>query len=138
MDIQILTQPKLCNGENYTLGDKLNELLSSKRPKFTEASFFFGLVKDNAFEKFFNSISSFILNGGNFKFYLSQPQKGNIKKIINSLLELGCEIYLFKNNSKNNLKEVSSTIVICEENNIKILREGTISKEDILSIFKED
>lgn len=48
------------------------------------------------------------------------------------------EIYLFKNNSKNNLKEVSSTIVICEENNVKILREGSISKEDILNIFKED
>ena len=45
-------------------------------------------------------------------------------------------IYLLKNNIKNNSKEVSSTIVVCEDNNVKILREGSISKTDILKIFK--
>lgn len=45
-------------------------------------------------------------------------------------------IYLLKNNTKNNSKEVSSTIVVCEDNNVKILREGSISKTDILKIFK--
>jgi len=100
LDIQILTQPKLCNGENYTLGENLQLLLESKRPKYTDATFFFGLVKDNTFEKFFEHIKSFILNGGNFKFYLSSSQKGNTKKIVNSLLELGCEVYLFKNEGK--------------------------------------
>lgn len=45
-------------------------------------------------------------------------------------------IYLLKNNTKNNSKEVSSTIVVCEDNNVKILREGSISKTDILNIFK--
>ena len=100
MDIEILTQPKLANNKDYSLGEQLVQLLSSKRPKFTEVSFFFGLIKDNAFDKVFEYIKAFILNGGNFKFYLSQPQKGNIKKIINSLLELGCEVYLFKNEGK--------------------------------------
>jgi len=100
LDIQILTQPNLFDGKNYSLGDHLKLLLSSKRPKYTKVSFFFGLLKDNAFEKFLEDIKSFILNGGDFKFYLSQPQKGNIKKVINSLLELGCDVYLFKNGSK--------------------------------------
>jgi hypothetical protein len=100
LNIDILTQPKLSNGKDYTLGEELKTLLLSKRPKFTEVSIFFGLIKDNAFEKIFEDIKSYMLNGGHLKFYLSQPQKGNIKNIINLLLNANCEVYLFKNSSK--------------------------------------
>ena len=85
MDIKLFTQPKTCDGENYSLGEQIELLLSSNSPKFTDATFFFGLVKDNAFDKIFEYIKSYILSGGNLKFYLSQPQKGNMKKVINYL-----------------------------------------------------
>lgn len=100
MDIKILTQPKLSGKKEFAFGEHLHQLLDSKRPKFTEASFFFGLVKDAALEKFSESIKSFILNGGDFKLYLGQPQKGNMKKVINSLLEFGCEVFVFNNDKK--------------------------------------
>lgn len=105
MDIKILTQPELCNGKSYTLGDELNSLLLSKRPKFTEVSFFFGLVKDVTFENFSGSIKEYIMNGGDFKFYLSQSQKNTLKKVANSLLELGCEVYLFNNSGNNSISD---------------------------------
>ena len=63
MNIDILTQPKLSNGEDYTLGEELKSLLLSKRPKFTNVSIFFGLIKDNAFEKIFEDIKSYMQNG---------------------------------------------------------------------------
>lgn len=114
MEIQILTQPKLYNGKNYTLGEQLNQLLLSKKPKFIEATFFFGLVKTNAFDEIFENIKTFILNGGNVKFYLSQPQKGTVKKITNSLLELGCEVYMFKSENPDSIPEFQYKGVIFE------------------------
>ena len=35
LDIQILTQPRLSDGENYSLGEELKHILVSKKPKFT-------------------------------------------------------------------------------------------------------
>ncbi|MBE5813462.1 MAG: hypothetical protein E7314_07480 [Clostridiales bacterium] len=100
MEINILTQPKLYNKKDYSLGEHLNSLLLSKKPKFTDATFFFGLVKDSAFDKIYESLKSFILNGGNACFYLGQDKKSTIKKVINSLLELGAQVYLFKGEGK--------------------------------------
>ena len=129
MDIQILTQPKLFDEKEYSLGEQLQLLLSSKRPKFTDVSFFFGLVKDNAFDKIFEYIKTFILNGGNFKFYLSQPQKGNIKKVVNSLLELGCDVYLFKNEAKDFISDFQYKGAIFENKKkaIMLLASGNFS-----------
>ena len=100
MEINILTQPKSYNNKDYCLGEHINSLLLSKKPKFTEATFFFGLIKDSAFDKIYESLKTFVLNGGNVSFYLGQDKKGNIKKVINSLLQLGARVYLFKGEGK--------------------------------------
>ena len=100
MEINILTQPKLYNKKDYSLGEHITSLLLSKKPKFTEVTFFFGLIKDSAFEKIYESLKTFILNGGNVSFYLGQDKKGNIKKVVNSLLQLGAKVYLFKGEGK--------------------------------------
>lgn len=100
MKTNLFTQPKLFDGKDYSLGNHLTELLLSKRPKYTDVSLFFGLVKDNAYEKIYPFLKEFIVNGGNIKFYLSTDRKGSTKKIVNSLLELGCEVFIFKGNDK--------------------------------------
>ena len=133
MNTRILTQPKLCDGKNYTLGEELEKLLLSKKPKFTNVSFFFGLVKDNAFEKIFNSIKTYVLNGGNFSFYLSQPQKGNAKKVIDSLLEIGCDVYLFKNTNKDFISDFQYKGAIFESSKkgIILLSSGNFSQSGL-------
>lgn len=133
MDIQILTQPILNTGKEYTLGNHLQQLLTSKRPKFAKATFFFGLVKDSAFENLLEYIKSFILNGGELSFYLSQSQKGNTKKIVNSLLELGCEVFLFKNESKDFISDFQYKGAIFENSkkSILLLSSGNFSSSGL-------
>lgn len=121
MNIDVLTQPKLSNGKDYTLGEELKNLFLSKRPKFAEVSIFFGLIKDNAFEKIFEDIKSYMQNGGHLKFYLSQPQKGNVKNIINSLLSIDCEVYLFKNSSKDFISDFQYKGAIFENSKKSII-----------------
>lgn len=100
METKLFTQPKQFNGRNYSLGGHLEQLFMSKRPKYTDACLFFGLVKENAYDKIYSNLKAFIINGGNIKFYLSSDKKGATKKIVNSLLDLGCEVYLFCGNDK--------------------------------------
>lgn len=100
METKLFTQPKQFNGKNYSLGGHLEQLFMSRRPKYTDACLFFGLVKENAYDKIYSNLKAFIINGGNIKFYLSSEKKGATKKVINSLLELGCEVYLFCGNDK--------------------------------------
>lgn len=100
METKLHTQPKQFNGKDYSLGAHLEQLLMSKRPKYTDLSLFFGMVKENAYEKIYPNLKAFIIDGGNIKFYLSTDKKGTNKKVINSLLELGCEVYLFIGNDK--------------------------------------
>lgn len=100
METKLFTQPKLFNGKNYSLGSHLEQLFMSKRPKYTEACLFFGLVKENAYDKIYSNLKAFIINGGNIKFYLSNEKKGTTRKVVDSLLELGCEVYIFCGNDK--------------------------------------
>ena len=100
MQTKLFTQPKLFNGKNYSLGSNLEQLFMSRRPKYTEACLFFGLVKENAYDKIYSNLKAFIINGGNIKFYLSSEKKGATRKVVNSLLDLGCEVYIFTGNDK--------------------------------------
>ena len=100
METKLFTQPKQFNGKDYSLGAHLEQMLMSRRPKYTDLSLFFGLVKENAYEKIYPNLKAFIIDGGNVKFYLSSEKKGATKKVINSLLELGCEVYIFIGNDK--------------------------------------
>lgn len=112
METKIFTQPKQFNGTDYSIGDHLEQLMLSKRPKYTDLSLFFGLVKENAYEKIYPSLKSFIMNNGNIKFYLSYDKKGASKKIITSLLELGCEVYVFTGNDKDFITDFQYKTVI--------------------------
>lgn len=100
METKLLTQPKQFDGKNYSLGGHLEQLLMSKRPKYTDVSFFFGLIKENAYEKIYPNLKAFIIDGGNISFYLSSDKKGSNRKVIDSLLDLGCDVYLFTGNDK--------------------------------------
>ncbi|MBQ9792328.1 MAG: threonylcarbamoyl-AMP synthase [Clostridia bacterium] len=59
-----------------------------------------------------------------------QPSLNDSEKIIETFTDE--DIYLLTKTTQNNTNNVSSTIVICEGNNVNILREGSISKTDIL------
>lgn len=95
LETDIFTQPCMFNGDNYSLGSRLEKLLTSKRPKYINLSLFFGLVKENAYEKLYPFFSDFMANGGKLDFYLAAERKNSSKKIVRSLLELGCNIYAF-------------------------------------------
>ncbi|MBP3284514.1 MAG: hypothetical protein J6M02_03335 [Clostridia bacterium] len=97
MDIEIFTQPALTNGENYNLGDCITDLLNSG--EFTDVSFFIGLLKEDAYEKLFEHLKNFILSGGSVNFYLGYDKRRNLKKMVQSMLELGCNVYLYKENN---------------------------------------
>ena len=68
METKLLTQPKQFNGKDYSLGTHLEQMLMSKRPKYTDLSLFFGMVKENAYEKIYSNLKAFIIDGGNIKF----------------------------------------------------------------------
>lgn len=122
METKIFTQPKQFDGNSYSLGEHLEQLLLSKRPKYTDLSLFFGLVKENAFEKIYPSLKSFIMNGGNIKFYLSYDKKGASKKVITSLLELGCEVYGFTGNDKDFITDFQyKTIIFSSDKKATVL-----------------
>ena len=122
METKIFTQPKQFDGNSYSLGEHLEQLLLSKRPKYTNLSLFFGLVKENAFEKIYPSLKSFIINNGAIKFYLSYDKKGASKKIITSLLELGCEVYVFTGNDKDFITDFQhKTIIFSSDKKATIL-----------------
>lgn len=129
MDIKILTQPKLCNGKDFSLGEYINSLLLSKRPKYTDISLHFGVIKDNAYKKLSDSLKNFILNGGNASFYLSQDKKNSAKNVINSLLELGVDVYLFNGNDKDFVSDFQykSVIVKSSKKAIVLLSSGNFT-----------
>lgn len=112
MNINILTQPKQFNGKDYCLGEHIISLLNSKRPKYADVSFSFGLIKDNSYEKIQDALKNFILNGGNVSFYLGQDKKNSNKHVINSLLELGTNVFLFKGIDKDFISDFQYKTVI--------------------------
>lgn len=95
MDIKILTQPKIKDGKKFLLGDKINSLLSSKRPAYKKIIFAFGLVKEKAMDSFASSIASYIANGGELELYMSLDRKSTTKNMLTKLLDLGIRVYAF-------------------------------------------
>lgn len=95
MEIKILTQPKLNDGKKFLLGDKINSLLTSKRPIYKRAIFAFGLVKEKLIDSLTPSINSFITNGGEIEIYMSLDRKSTTKNMLSKFLELGIKIYAF-------------------------------------------
>ena len=53
MNIEILTQPKLSNGEDFKLGNEIVKMLTSKKPKYKIANFMFSLIKSNKYSRCF-------------------------------------------------------------------------------------
>lgn len=117
MDIEIFTQPTLITGEAYSIGDRITDLINSGT--FSELSFFIGLMKEDAYEKIYESLKSFILNGGNINFYLGYDKRKNNKKMLQSMLELGCNVYLCKENNSPEFQY--KTIIFENEKNAKAL-----------------
>ena len=91
----ILTQPKLNDGKKFLLGDKVNSLLTSKRPTYKKAIFAFGLVKEKLLDSLTPSINAFIANGGELEIYMSLDRKSTTKNMLTKLLDLGIRLYAF-------------------------------------------
>jgi len=95
VDIKILTQPKLKEGKNFLLGDKIISLFNSKRPSYKKAVFAFGLVKEKVIDTLTPSINNFIANGGELEIYMSLDRKSTTKNMLSKMLDLGIKTYTF-------------------------------------------
>lgn len=62
-----------------------------------------------------------------------QPSLNSIEKIQETFKNEN--IYLLNKNTKKD-RNISSTIIICENEKVNVLREGSISKQDILNVLK--
>lgn len=63
-----------------------------------------------------------------------EPSLNNSEEIVKNFASQ--DIYLLTKTIENNSNNLSSTIVMCEGNNVNILREGSITKNDILKCLK--
>jgi len=117
LDIELFTQPTLPNGEIYSIGKHITDLINTG--DFSELSFFVGLMKEDAYDKLYESLKSFILTGGNINFYLGYDKRRNTRKMIQSMLELGCNVYLCKENNSPEFQY--KTIIFENTKNAKVL-----------------
>lgn len=97
MDIEILTQPKLSNGEDFKLGNEIVKLLTSKKPKYKTANFMFSLIKANAVDILKPYLNSFIENGGTINFYIDSDKRFLSNPLVNELIAMGCNLYTYIN-----------------------------------------
>lgn len=116
MNTEILTQPKLSNGEKFTLGEETIKLLTSKKPKFKTANFMFSLIKSNAIDVLKPHLKTFIENGGNINFYVDSDKRFLVNPLISELINLGCNIYTYIN--QNSILEFQYRGVIFESTKV--------------------
>lgn len=97
MNIEILTQPKLSNGEDFKLGNEIVKLLTSKKPKYKTANFMFSLIKANAVDILKPYLKSFIENGGTINFYIDSDKRFLSNPLVSELIAVGCNLYTYIN-----------------------------------------
>ena len=103
MEIQLLTQPILNNGEHFSLGEKITSILESKKPKCKTANFIFGVIKQSAIDYLTPHFKDFIANNGVINFYIDSDKRATSKNIVNELISIGCNVFVFS--SENSLTE---------------------------------
>lgn len=99
MNIEILTQPSLANGEPFLLGEKITSLLASKRPKYKSVNFMFSLVKSNAIDVLKPFLQIFMENGGSVNFYVDSDKKFLMNPLVTELVNMGCNVYTYINSA---------------------------------------
>ena len=95
MEIELLTQPTLSNGEPFSLGEKITSILTSKKPKYKTANFMFGVLKPNAIEYLKPYFKDFLEGSGIVNFYIDSSKRTTASNLINELLNIGCNVYAF-------------------------------------------
>ena len=95
MDIQVLTQPKLSNGESFSLGESIISILTSKKPKYKTANFIFGVVRPNALEYLKPYFTTFIENKGKINFYVDANKRTSSNNLLNELISIGINVYVY-------------------------------------------
>lgn len=103
MNIELLTQPISNNGKNFSLGDTIISILTSKKPKYKTATFIFGAIKSNALEHLKPYLTNFIENNGTINFYIDSTKRISNNNLTNELLSIGCNIFVF--NSEDSITE---------------------------------
>ena len=97
MNIEILTQPKLSNGEDFKLGNEIIKMLASKKPKYKTANFMFSLIKSNAVDVLKPYLKSFMDNGGIINFYTDSDKRFLSNPLVAELIAMGCNLYTYLN-----------------------------------------
>jgi len=95
LEIELLTQPTLNNGEAFSLGETITSILTSKKPKYKSATFIFGVLKPNAIDYLKPYLTEFLENGGTINFYIDSNKRTTSNNLINDLLNCGCNIFTF-------------------------------------------
>lgn len=102
MNIKILTQPNLAPKGTFFLGEKLNELLKSKKPAYQKIYLVTSSINSAGIEKLNANIKKAIKNKANVSFILGVTNKQTTVEALKSILELGCECKVFRNLPGNN------------------------------------
>jgi hypothetical protein len=97
LNIEILTQPKLSNGEDFKLGNEIVKMLTSKKPKYKTANFMFSLVKSNAVDILKPYLKTFMENGGTINFYIDSDKRFLSNPLVTELIDMGCNLYTYVN-----------------------------------------
>jgi len=97
LNIEILTQPKHSNGEDFKLGNEIVKMLTSKKPKYKTANFMFSLIKSNAVDILKPYLKSFIDNGGTINFYIDSDKRFLSNPLVTELIGMGCNLYTYIN-----------------------------------------
>ena len=98
LDIKFVTQPYQANGKAFLLGDKLNELLKSKKSKYDKVWFVASFAKVSGISKLKSSIKKAIANGVEINFVLGMSNKLTTEEALREILDLGCKVKIFRNN----------------------------------------
>lgn len=95
MELELLTQPTLNNGEAFSLGEAITSILTSKKTKYKIATFIFGVIKPNAIEYLKPYLIEFIENNGTVNFYLDSDKRTTVTNLMKELINIGCNVLVF-------------------------------------------
>ena len=97
MEIKFLTQPYDANGNAFFIGEKINNLLKSKKPLYNKIWFTASFAKRSGVLKLKSNLKKALKNGAEINFILGINNHLTTVEALREILELGCNTKIFRN-----------------------------------------